>query len=602
MSESDQPFNRINLIDDLLEQDRWVEAANLCLKEPIEGLSKQEASGMLWHVAKEFLDAGQYLKASKIIIGRRKFHVDAYLANLVWQAMPKYSELLIIGCSSVGKTFTAGAWMFLDFIRDPENTAIKVLSLTSEHAKKNVFGTIKNYFTTTRFTYEQKVTAERIGGDDERSGIQLTTVPMGTEGKGRLRGFHPLPRQTPHPIFGNSTRIRVLADECEEIPPGIWVDINNLLASKYDADHVKIVGATNPQDITSAFAQNAEPLDGWSSFDLGTSEEWTSKLGWHVIRLDGAKCENVKYERLVHPGMITLEGFNRYLELGETSPQYHTMARGAFPTQGVYRNAIPYEFIEKGKGELLFTGKTINCCAVDLALEGGDSAVLSHGRWGECYGWINYKGEVFKFEEERYCLQVDKVFVLPKCQSVQMALQIKTFCEEAKVSPEWLIVDSTGVGDGPSDLLKNIFGPEVTGLNYATKATDKVLMLESTDKAEDLYDKVVTELFFATRKFLEFDYVKFGQSVDMSQIAKELCGRKFKQNGKLLKIESKADYKARGFSSPDWADSVNMLVHICRMNAENTPAMIAAPAQVRPKYFLKPGEIDKQNWIDMSQD
>lgn len=602
MSEAAQQFNRINLIDDLLEQDRWVEAANLCLKEPIEGLSKQEASGMLWHVAKEFLDAGQYLKASKIIIGRRKFHVDAYLAKLVWDAMPKYSELLIMGASSVGKSFTAGAWMFLDYIRDPENTSVKVLSLTSEHAKKNVFGTLRNYFTTTRFQYEVKVTAERIGGADERSGIQLMTVPMGTEGKGRLRGFHPLPRQIPHPIFGNSTRIRVLADECEEIPPGIWIDINNLLASKFSTDHVKIVGATNPQDITSAFAQNAEPLDGWSSFDLGTSEEWTSKLGWHVIRLDGAKCENFKYKRVVHPGMITLEGFNRYLELGENSPQYHTMARGAFPTQGVYRNAIPYELMEKGKGEFLFTGSTANCAAVDTALEGGDSAVLSHGRFGEAYGWINYRGEVFRFEQNRYCLQLDKIFPLPKAQSLQMALQIKKFCEEANIKPEWLILDSTGVGDGVADILKNLFGEEVTGLNYASKSTDKVLMLESTEKAEDLYDKVITELFFATRKWLEFDYVKFGESVEMSQIAKELCGRKFKQNGKLLKIESKADYKARGFNSPDHADSVNMLVHICRMNAENTPSMIAAPSTRKPKYYLTPGVIDKQNWIDMSQD
>lgn len=602
MSESAQPFNRINLIDDLLEQDRWIEAANLCLKEPIEGLTKQEASGMLWHVAKEFLDAGQYLKASKIIIGRRKFHVDAYLAKLVWDAMPKHSELLIMGCSSVGKTFTAGAWMFLDYIRDPENTAIKVLSLTAEHAKKNVFGTIKNYFTTTRFQYDQKITAERIGGDDERSGIQLTTVPMGTEGKGRLRGFHPLPRQKHHPIFGNSTRIRVLADECEEIAPGVWVDINNLLASKYDAEHVKVVGATNPQDITSAFAQNAEPLDGWSSFDLEESEQWTSKLGWHVIRLDGNKCENVKYKRLVHPGMITREGYDRYLELGDTSPQYYTMARGAFPKQGVYRNVIPYEFIERARGEILFVGATINCAAVDLALEGGDACVFSHGRWGDAYGWINPRGEVFKFEINRYCLQIDKVFKLPKCQSLEMARQIKEICEGMNILPEWLILDSTGIGDGPSDLLKNIYGDQVTGLNYASKATDRVIMAESTEKASDLYEKVVTELFFATRKFLEFDYVKFGASVEMSQIAKELTGRKFKQMGKLLKIESKADYKARGFDSPDWADSVNMLVHICRINADNTPSMIAAPAQRRPKYYLTPTEIDKQNWIDMSQD
>lgn len=595
--------NRINLIDDLLEDGRWIEAANLCVDKPIEGLTNQEASAMLWRTAKKFLDRGEYLQASKIIIGRRKFHVDAYLAKLVWDAMPKYSELLIMGCSSVGKTFTAGAWMFLDYIRDPENTAIKVLSLTAEHAKKNVFGTIKNYFTNTRFGYDLNVTAERIGGNDERSGIQLMTVPMGTEGKGRLRGFHPTPRQKEHPQFGNSTRIRVLADECEEAPGGIWVDINNLLASKYDVEHVKVVGATNPQDITSAFAQNAEPIDGWSSFELETSEEWTSKLGWHVIRLDGLKCENVRYKRLIHPGMITLEGYNRYLDMGYNSPQYWTMARGAFPIQGVFSNVIPYEFVEKGKGEILFVGATTNCAAVDLAFEGGDAAVLTHGRWGLAYGWKTPKDEIILFEEKRYCLQIDHMFKLEPCQAIQMAKNIMKYCKTANILPEWLILDRTGVGDGTSDILKNIFGSEVVGLSYGESATDKLIMADSSEKAEDLYDRVVTELFFAMRKFLEFDYIKFAPSLDMRQLSQELTGRKFRQVGMgKLRIESKKEYKARGYPSPDFADSATMLVHLCRMNTDKTPSMLAAPNQGRPKYLLTPTDVDKRNWIDMSKD
>lgn len=595
--------DRLNLIDDYLENDNWIAAADLCLATPIPGLTRQDACIVLWHIACEMLDKGDYLSASKIIIGRRKFHVDAYLSRLVWDAMPKYSEILIMGASSVGKTFTAGAWMFLDYLRDPDNTAIKVLSLTAEHAKKNVFGTIKNYFTSTRFQYpDQKVNAERIGGNDERAGIQLTTIPAGTEGKGRLRGFHPLPRTSEHPIFGKLTRIRVLADECEEIADGVWVDLNNLLSAKYDNEHVKIVGATNPQDINSAFARHAEPEEGWSAFDIATWEHWVSKYGWHVLRLDGFKCENVQQRKNVYPGMITREGYERYLALGDTSSQFYTMGRGAFPIQGIHTNVIPFEIFERGKGEILFSGATVNCAAVDLAFEGGDAVVMTAGRWGLAYGWMDFKGLMTRFEKPRYCLQIDKISNLQKGDSLVVTQEIIRLCKQTNVRPEWLIVDRTGNGTGVADLLKSMFGKEVIGLHYGQNATDKYIMQDDSEKACDLYDKVVTELFFGMRRWLEFHYVKFSKSVEFHPLAQELTNRQIKNAGAFkVKIETKDEYKSRGFKSPDYADSATMLLYLCRMNLQDTPQMIAAPTQDRPKVLLTPTHYERPHYINFSE-
>lgn len=594
---------RLNLIDDYLEADDWASAANLCLITPVEGLTKQDASGMLWHVARSFLDKGDYLSASKIIIGRHKFHVDAYLSRVVWDAMPKYSELLIMGGTSVGKTFTAGGWMFLDYLRDPDYTAIKVLSLTAEHAKKNVFGTIKNYFTSTRFKYDQKVTAERIGGDDERSGIQLTTIPIGAEGKGRLRGFHPIPRGKPHPIFGPLSRIRVLCDEIEEVPDGIWPDLNNLLAGKYNAEQLKVVGATNPQDINSAFAKYAEPVGGWSKFDIETWEQWTSKLGWRVLRLDGFSCENVQQKKIIYPGMISWEGYQRYLAMGDKSSQYYTMARGAFPEQGVHTNAIPPNLFERGKGQILFVGKTAPCASFDLAFEGGDSVVMTNGKFGLAYGWMTFEGAIHRFETQKYCLQIDRVCAIPKKDSLFLAKDIKERCDVLGVKPEWLILDRTGNGTGVNDILKNIFGSHVLGLHYAQESTDKKIMDDDSEKASDLYDTAVTELFFGMARWLEFDYVKFSKEVEFHPLQQELTNRQVKKgSGKKVKIESKKEYKARGFDSPDYADSATMLVYLCRMNMENAAVMIEAPTSDRPKVLLTQTHYEKGAFLNFNDD
>ena len=76
-------------------------------------------------------------------------------------------------------------------------------------------------------------------------------------------------------------------------PPPVWGGVQNLLASAHGRA-VRVVAATNPDDVTSVLAQLATPPQGWAGLDWDEDTEWTSTEGWKVVRLDGATFENVE--------------------------------------------------------------------------------------------------------------------------------------------------------------------------------------------------------------------------------------------------------------------------------------------------------------------
>jgi len=143
------------------------------------------------------------------------------------------------------------------------------------------------------------------------------------------------------------SRVRALLDEAEEIPSGVWEGVANLLASGWGPETVKVCCATNPRDVTSKLAQLAEPVTGWTTLNMDTDTEWVSAERWQVLRLDGATTENVAERKLVFPGFLTFDGFQKYaLELGGQSPKYLTFGRAMYPLAALQNTIIPYSLLE----------------------------------------------------------------------------------------------------------------------------------------------------------------------------------------------------------------------------------------------------------------
>lgn len=585
-------------------------------------ITKEQATPFLLNFVRHTIDQRNFGLATQLLWPVELITFKPYFIQFQWATLndPAVNQLLIMGAGSLGKSFTTGIWAMMDWIYDPENTCFKVVSMTAQHAAKNMFAIMKNLHANCLIPLPGTATSNSInieradGTRDDKQGIHLVAIPQGQDGSGRLQGFHPTTRVETHPKYGNHTRVRVILDEAEKIPQAVWDDVDNTLISKTDKGHVKVIALTNPEDKTSKFGLRAEPKDGWDSQSIEMADEWDSKFGWHVIRLDGAKFENVVLKQVKYPGFLTWEGYQGYLALGPGSPTYYTMARGWFPETGMAGIIIPQSIWDQGKGQFIFQGRTFYCLSLDLAFEGGDLAIATIGRWGECTGWVNRAGKVFTFPVPKHGLQIEQQFEVKKGDSFSMVNEFIASAQVLHIRPEWIVIDKTSattfydllqakmMANNPLKLSDEDALP-VLGINYGEKATDMKIMEESEHKASELYDGVVTELWWSGRQFLEFDMMKIGPMVKLEKLEKQMIGRRYKHSGEKVRVEPKKEYKARGNNSPDEADSLLQIVHLVRMRRQFVARMIAESPmnQEIDVNSGKMGIVDKLDFLDMTK-
>jgi len=558
------------------------------------------------------LDAEKMTDAALLLWGEGRYNPDPQCVKDVVRNIRNNKALLILGAAKMSKTYTAGAYFYLDWQRDPYNTMTKVVSCSTAHAETNLFAHLLELHRETIIPMVGIARRDRILADpnDKRSGMELLTVPQQNSGKGRLRGLAPRPRTTPHPKFP-MTRVRVILDEAELLPEGIWEDVDNMLLAAFDEEHVKIVGATNPIDINSEYCRRCKPPGGW--FDIGTKSEWMSEAGFQVLHLDAAQCENVVQQKVVFPGLQTFEGFERLRASsgGEASPTWWSQARGWPPTMGSKISVIPPNIFNAAKGEYVFVGEVERGLAWDLALT-GDKITGAHGRCGRAVGWENDSGEFIKFAEPRPALQVDGYMEIPGGDTVEVADRIFDITKSMLVKPRFVIFDRTGNGSGVYDILKKPtrLGPEIRAVHFAEGCTRRKIMEDDEEIAEQLYYKIHTEVWFAARKMMEFGAVKIGKNMWVdSDLFIQMTDRLYGPGPRgLTVVEPKDEYKRRHEKkSPDKADSINLLVHDFRLNDILTARMLAGKEELfrkekptrqqrrTPKFSV----VDRHNYMRM---
>lgn len=573
-------------------------------------LDEKQAKAIVLQFVQHLLDHDQFEAAATILWGEQVYDWRPSSARDTWGCLFQHDKLLIQGAGAMGKTFNAAAWFLLDWMRDPYYTCVKVVSLTEAHAQRNVFAAIKTFYRTALVKPEYEGGEELVksiqANDDDKNGIHLVAVPKGDSGTGTLRGFHPSPRAgKPHPKWGVMSRTHVVLDEAEEVPAGVWEGLQNILSAA-DTEgakgRIKIFGASNPKDRTSEFGKRCEPERGWMSVDCEEDFEWDSREGWHVLRLDAARCENVTEKRIVFPGFQTYEGYMAYEAKGKTA-EYYTMARGFFPQEGISMAIITPAMMDNSIGIVRFIGPVVPLAAFDLALEGNDQVLCSYGRYGLCDGWTPRDGKFIEFKAPRTVLQLDSQISFPKKPTLEQTQAIIRFCKQMRIAPNWLCVDRTGNGAGIHDALCSLFGEEVMGVNYSWAATDTHILGDDSQRANELYSGVVTELIFGMSKYLEFEYLKISPGFRNDDLIKQAIGRRYKQQGKgLVRVESKADYvKRTRLNSPDALDSLSLLVYLMRQRA----GIVATMTEPKPEPIVRRERnlslIDKLEFVDFSE-
>lgn len=520
--------------------------------------------------------------AARMLWTPNQFTPEPESVKAVWGLFDSADRGLIMGAARLGKSFSMGVRLFLEWVRDPEFTTVRVLGPSEDHLEQNLFSHIVGLHKNSSLPMPGEVGELFIGLNrrEQMSSIKGIVIPKGNSKKaGRLQGGHRRPRTNPHPKFGNLSRMFIFLDEIENIPNGVWLDIDNVLSEiEKGSQGFKVFGAYNPTNPYDEVGKRAEPPFGWGDLDADTHFRWKSNRGWDVLRLDGERCENVVQGKVIFPGLQTRDGLEAIAQGagGRNSPGYMTMGRGMYPPVGMAATVIPAGMVPKWRGEFVWYDPPQPVVGVDLAFEGGDAAIYTLGKWGNASG-IKFppslefpNGRTVMFKDPRgqitprWGLEVSQQFTLPKGDTVALKNTILDMNRKCGVRPEFFAVDRTGHGAGVADLLRYEWSSAIWDVNYTEGAGEEKLMAEDSKTCKEMYERMYSVLWFALRQWGEFGYLLFNPSLDLSKLIQQLTQRETRTISGRSKVESKSDYKSRGFASPDEADSLTLLAHAAR--------------------------------------
>ena len=254
--------------------------------------SEVEAFTILNTFLQNLLDRGRYADAARLLWKPTQFSPEPRCVQMIFETLQQEGQVLLQGAASMGKSFNLGVWHYLDWRRDPEYTNIQIVGPSEKHLETNLFSHLISLHNNAAIPGPGIVTqlCLSLNPHDKYAGIKGVVIPLGKKSAGRLQGVKVKPRPVPHPTLGKMTRLRVILEESENIPPGVWEDIINISANAGETvEQFKVSAAYNPKDITSPTGIRAEPVDGWESVDIETSELWKSRRGWTVLLLDAMR-------------------------------------------------------------------------------------------------------------------------------------------------------------------------------------------------------------------------------------------------------------------------------------------------------------------------
>lgn len=137
----------VNEVSKLLHEEKLFEAARLVadwvgecagkrVKQPTD---KAEAYTLLNVLLHWLLDNGGMEEAAQMLWGPTQFDPRPNSTQRVWKAFDAQNFILLMGAASMSKSFSMAVRLFLEWIRDPEYTTIKVLGPSEQHLEDNLF-------------------------------------------------------------------------------------------------------------------------------------------------------------------------------------------------------------------------------------------------------------------------------------------------------------------------------------------------------------------------------------------------------------------------------------------------------------------------------
>lgn len=593
-----------------------VEGANLILEISGENATVTDVSTanmLLRHLLQTFLDADEYLKAAALLWPQHLFDPRPQYTQDIFKAINEENQLLIPGANGCSKSYGVTAWMYLDWRRDPEYTMIKMAAVNEEHLKRTLIAQIHQFHAAAVVDLGMKITKNELffgleGLPD--MGIAGVLLPQGAEGTGRIRGYKPKPlRRKEHPRFKRSTRVRFFGDEGQIYRLSVFKDFGSMQSAMNGPDPVKIVITYNPDSVDRPTVQKAMPQQGYLMEDLETLFRYKSKEGWSVLRLDGAKCENVVQRKIVFPGLQSFEGYMKFVQGGgDTSADYFEKARGFPPIKGAVNIVIATSMPSDFRGTANFITPPMVGATLDCAYQGEDGAIFTPFRYGLASGYTRENGELVVFTDylnpserkPKHVLQYDQQIKMQNANStVGLAEETMEKCKQLGIKPEHMGIDGTGNGFGTYSHLKKYFG-DVVFIQWAQKASEMKILNEDMGPASATYDTIISEMWFTVRRWFETGCILISPMIAQQPLYQQLTTRRFSRvRGGLMHVESKKEYRSRGNPSPDEADSFVMAPLVVRMRHTVLPGIqIESVPEIRQQDYEPNRQPDPEKNLD----
>ena len=542
----------------------------------------------------DLLEADEYLPASALAWSRGLFEPRPAHIKRIFDALRDEDLVILLGASGMSKTYSAAAYVSLDFRRDPQNTSVKFGSVNDTNLKGNLWSNLRTFqenclFPVDLYPNETRMRMRPLNARPD-CGIDAVLFSKQRDSTGKIKGFHPKPfRLTKHPRYGDLTVVRILLDETQELSPGVQSDLGSPMSTiDRGAGHMKIILTGNPIDDGKWVVQMAQPHGGWEESKIDDLKEWKAN-GWHVLRLDGADFENVKYSQTIFPGFLTRQAYDSYMRDGQPTPNWYIFGRGWPPPGRARETVVPSTWFDNAKGEPTFIGATHGILGADLAFV-NDKAVIAVGRYGQATGWIDWEGVEHRFTsrkqpgqfETRHCTVLDRLIEIKATDNHGVAEEIKNWAQTLDIEPTHCVLDMTGNGFGVVSHLQKFWG-QVEGVHWKEGATPRKILVEDKFPADQQTKNRISEMYWTVRRWIDPRVRGFFINPNCEgweTVRRQLTTRGYKQDGVKVEVETKESYLKRFPISPDEADAVVMMTMAPRLRSLPLPALVDEEATV----------------------
>lgn len=513
-------------------------------------ISRQELTALFVNV----LAQGNYKDAARIAWPWFK---QNEWSDKIWAAIEKYDRLCIMGHGSASKTFTASIWFLLDWICHANTTALILTSSTISSMDRRIWADFKILWSKSMVDLSgiaQILDAKRMIRQSITEGKAAVhaVAAEADDAETKIQGLH-MPRN------------RVVVDEADNpYSSSIWPALTNLGTS----GHLKAVALANPCDKNSEFGFHCEPVEGWDSLDPEHHHEWESKLGWHVLRLDGLDSPNIRAGKDIYPFLLSNQAVIETRDnKGTNSPEWWTMIRAFYPPEGLISTIFPGGLISRCNKPILWYGTTQNIAFCDPAFEGGDSCVVCLGKMGRFMENPERTGiEVFKF------IKIKRKD-MTKTLAFDFADQIVAILKSHNIIPPRFGIDTTGTQGPFADIIEEKLGKGILRVSFGLTPSNRRVTNEDTGTAKERYKNFVTELWYVAREWCRLGLVFINNAPRDLRI--QLESRRYTLKGKdnstgreVIMAEPKKEMKSRGLSSPDEGDAFCGLIHLVRHHSK----------------------------------